>query len=201
MVGPTKVKPRFRRSPAHRVRYRRLRRHLLQRRPGVLGRASVDETPDVAVEAAELLLHGQERAGVVDGRVDLQPIPDDPAVGQQALHLACTVAGHGLRIEAVECAAIALPPTKNRQPAQTRLRALEHQHLEEAPVIVQRHSPLLVVIRDVERVGRAPRAAGGRPRAHGAAGDSPRASRSRASSTARWNTNRASAFSSPSVKL
>ena len=40
-----------------------------------------------------------------------------------------------------------------------RLRALEDQHLEQAPIVVLGHAPFGVVIGDVERIGPAPVAA------------------------------------------
>jgi hypothetical protein len=48
---------------------------------------------------------------------------------------------------------------EDRQPREPGLEALEGEQLEEGVVAVQRTPPLLVVIGDVERVGRAPAAA------------------------------------------
>src|SRR6185436_2377072 len=52
---------------AHRARFRRFGRDLLEVFPEVALRPSVHEAPDVAVERAELLLHLEEGAGVADG--------------------------------------------------------------------------------------------------------------------------------------
>jgi len=69
---------------AHGVRLRRLGGDSLHRFPCVLPRLTVDESPDVLVEAAEFLLYGQERFGILDGGFDLQPITNDPRIRQIA---------------------------------------------------------------------------------------------------------------------
>src|SRR5262249_34365017 len=63
------------------------RRDFLDRPPGVLLRLVADEPPNVLVKRAELFLHHQERLGILDGSLDLQPVADDPGVRQQALAL------------------------------------------------------------------------------------------------------------------
>src|SRR5438477_2573446 len=63
------------------VRFRSLRRHLLECLAGVLQHAAVDELPDVMVERSELRLYSQERRGVLDGRFNLEPVADDSRIG------------------------------------------------------------------------------------------------------------------------
>ena len=55
--------------------------------PCVPDRAAPDESPDEGVEAAELPLDLEERPGILDGRGDLEPVADDPGVGEQRLDL------------------------------------------------------------------------------------------------------------------
>src|SRR5690349_17854478 len=55
---------------AHRVRLARARGHLGERSRGVDARLAADEAPDIGVEAAELVLHGEEGLRVLDGGGD-----------------------------------------------------------------------------------------------------------------------------------
>jgi hypothetical protein len=48
---------------------------LIEGPPGVLERLTTDEWPDIGVKAADLLLDLQERLGIADDRIYLQPIP------------------------------------------------------------------------------------------------------------------------------
>src|SRR5262249_44917900 len=60
--------------PAQGVRLGGTGRNLAQSLPRVLPRRAVDEAPDVAVEAPELLLHREEHARVRDARLDLEAV-------------------------------------------------------------------------------------------------------------------------------
>src|SRR5207302_399316 len=112
-----------------------------------------DERPEVAVEGAELALHGEEGAGVADRRVDLQPVTHDGRVLEQRPAAARIEARHPPRVEAGERTAVARALAEDRRPREPRLGALEREHLEEPPLVVHRAAPLLVVIADVVRVG------------------------------------------------
>src|SRR5581483_5441939 len=65
----------------------RPRRNLAQRPGTILSRRSTYEPPLVRVEAAELVLHAQERTRVRDGGLDLQPVAHDPGVPEELRHL------------------------------------------------------------------------------------------------------------------
>jgi hypothetical protein len=97
--------------------------------------------------------------GVVDRRLDLAAVPDDPGVLEQARDVARVVAGHPLRIEAVEGFPEVFALAKDRDPAQARLEALEADLLEQAMVVADRPAPFFVVIAHVERIGSRPPAA------------------------------------------
>src|SRR5258706_2251577 len=99
--------------------------------PGVLFRFAVDETPDVAVEAAEFLLDFEEFAGVADCGRNFQAIADDAGIGEQLFDFFRAVAGDLLGIEAVEHFSIAFALAQDRVPAQTRLRAFQNKRSEE----------------------------------------------------------------------
>src|SRR5579885_2168573 len=83
---------------AHRVRFWCARGNLLGKLPAVDARLTVDELPDVAIEAALLLLYREERFGILHGCRDLQPIADDPRIGEKLAQLFGVVAGDGLRV-------------------------------------------------------------------------------------------------------
>src|SRR5437773_11051405 len=68
------------------------------------------------------------------------------------------VVGDLLGTESIERLPVVLPFLQNCHPAQSCLRPFKHQELEEHPVIVHRHTPLLVVIGD-RRFGGSPRTA------------------------------------------
>ena len=67
-------------------------------------------------------------------------------------------------IEVAEGAAEVLALAQDRQPREPRLKALEHELLEEPRVVGDRASPFVVVVGDVERIGRRPPAARARRR-------------------------------------
>src|SRR5690606_5436835 len=110
--------------------------------------ARIDEPPDVGVERPELPLHLQKRPGVAHGRLDLPPVPHNPRIGQEPLDLPGPVPRHTRRAEAVERLPVALSLPQDRLPRKPRLRPFQYQKLEEPPVVVHRHAPLLVVVTD-----------------------------------------------------
>src|SRR3972149_2163610 len=70
---------------AHRLGFRRARRDRPQRPPPVDPRTTPHELPEIGVQAAELLLDGQGRPGVGDGRLDLEPVAGDAGDRKRAL--------------------------------------------------------------------------------------------------------------------
>ena len=60
----------------------------------------------------------------------------------------------------MEGLAVSFAFAENRDPGQSRLRAFEHQKLEQDPVVVDGFAPLFVVVLDVEFVRTGPAAAG-----------------------------------------
>ena len=149
MVEPTNLKPRRCRSLLKASDSGTGRRHLGHLAPAVDPRPAADEFPAVAREAAELALHRQEQPGIDDRRLHLEPVADDAVELQQPLDLARVEARHAGRVEAGERLAVALALAQDRRPAETGLRALEDQELEQAPVVVHRYAPFTVVVGDV----------------------------------------------------
>ena len=100
--------------------------------PAVLHRPAIHESPDVAVEAAEFLLHFEERLRVGDRRGNLETIAHDARIAQQRGNPGGIVARHFARIEIVESLAVGRALLQNRDPAQTGLRPFENEELEQA---------------------------------------------------------------------
>ncbi len=105
-----------------------------------------DELPDVAVEAAELLLHAEKRLRIFDGGSDLQPVANDSRIRQELFGSCGVVLRDAFGIEAVEGETVIVALVQNRGPAQACLRAFENQEFEERAVVVHRHAPLFIVI-------------------------------------------------------
>ncbi len=80
----------------------------------------------------------------------------DGRVAEHALHVARAHARHALDVEIGERLAKRLALAQDGEPAQARLEAFEAQLLEQAPVVGDGESPLVVVVRDVERIVAAP---------------------------------------------
>lgn len=157
MVGPTNFMPRFLSSldmatasgetPSAAAERSRRASH---------DGTAIDEGPEPARETAVLRGERQERTSVGhDGR-ELAAMADETRVPHPNLDLCrrktCDLPG----VEAGEDLAVALALAEHRDPRQAGLRPLEGQLLEELPVVVDGHAPLVIMIRDVEGVVPAP---------------------------------------------
>jgi len=145
--------------PAHRIRFGGGGRNLLHRAPAVLPGRSADEPPDVAVKAAELTLNGQERAGIRDRRIDLEPVAHDARILHQPGALFPAEARDFVWIEAGKRLAVVFAFLEYRVPRQSRLRAFEDQEFEPQTVVMDRNAPLRVVVKDFAIIDVGPRAA------------------------------------------
>src|SRR2546425_11480118 len=139
------------------VGLRRRRPHGFSSHPiGVAQRPVAREAPDVPVEAAKLFLDLQEASRVGDGRFDLQAIPDDTLISHQACNVRLAESRHFPSIEVLERLPEVVALAQDDNPAQPRLEALQGQHLEDLPIVMDRHAPFLVVILTVQRILSAP---------------------------------------------
>ena len=82
----------------------------------------------------------------------------DRCVGQEALDVPVAECRHAIGVERLERSAEALALAKDRQPAEPGLEPFETQPLVETALVADGATPLLVVVGDVERVGRRPAA-------------------------------------------
>ncbi len=106
--------------------------------------------PNICVEAAKLLLDGQECSGVAHGGTNLQAISYDPGVPQQGLDFLFAEAGDPDRGEVGESFPIAISFIEDGGPTQPSLGALQDEELEVLVVIVDRNSPFVVVVFQIE---------------------------------------------------
>ena len=134
--------------------------------PGILYGCAVDEVPDIVIEGAEFLPDLDKRPGVSDGGTDLEFVPDDGGVFQQAAYPALVIVRHFGEIEIIKCLPVGWAFFQHRNPAQSGLGAFQHQEFEQLPVVMQRRAPLLVVIATVKFIPHCP-AATDRFRIHG----------------------------------
>ena len=111
-------------------------------------RVSVNKSPDVRVETAELLLYVQKSFGILNRGRDLQAIANDSFVREQLLNPALIVSCDLSRVEIVESAPVILAFSQNRFPAEPGLRTFENQKLEQCPIVVNGDTPLTIVIID-----------------------------------------------------
>src|SRR6185503_9267481 len=75
------------------ARERSLGRKVAEPAAAALERHAVHEAPEVGIEAAELLLELAHARRVVDGRLDLEPVADDPRIREQPFHPPAIEAG------------------------------------------------------------------------------------------------------------
>lgn len=105
-------------------------RYLFQGLPAVYHLLPIGELPEVAVKAAELGAYLQETPGVVNDALNLEPIPDNTLVYQQALEVLLPVSGYSVEIKLVKGLAVGRPLSENGNPAEAGLGAFQHQEFK-----------------------------------------------------------------------
>src|SRR3989475_5132928 len=118
------------------------------------------KAPDVPIEAAELLLDFQEAPRVGNGPFDFQAVANDTLVSHQPCNVGLAESRHFPNIEVLERPPEVIALAQYDNPAQPRLEALQGQHLEHLPIVMDRHAPFLVVILTVQWILPAPPAPG-----------------------------------------
>jgi len=108
--------------PAQRVGFGRSVGNFLERSPPVPFGLAADESPEIGVKAPELFLNGEKRLRVGDRGGDLEPVPNDPRIGEQLAHFAPIVCGDSAGLKIVEGGAIAVPFFQDGLPGEPRLR-------------------------------------------------------------------------------
>jgi hypothetical protein len=95
---------------------------------------------------------------VVDEGLDLAPMADDAFILEQAIEIAPGEARDPVEIEIVEGGAEVFALGQDGAPAQSRLKALQTELLEQAAIIADRKTPFGVVISEELWRGAAPAA-------------------------------------------
>jgi ureidoglycolate hydrolase len=85
-------------------------------------------------------------------------VAHDAGVAEEPSNVALAEAGDDLGVEPAERGAERLTLAEDRQPGEPGLEALERQPLVQAAFVPDRAAPLVVVVGDVERIGRLPAA-------------------------------------------
>jgi len=119
-----------------------------QRLPRVHLWRPTDELPQKRIERFARVDHLEKGASIPDGGPHFLAVPNDAWVFEDLGDAASVIARHHFRIEAVEGAEEAVPLTQNDRPRESRLKPVQDQLAEELPVVVYRHAPLGVVVRD-----------------------------------------------------
>src|SRR5712671_979935 len=83
---------------------------------------------------------------IIDDRLDLAAVTDDPFVLEQTRDVALGEARDPVEIEIMEGGTEILALGEDRAPAQSGLKTLQVQFLEQAPIVIDRKAPFGVVI-------------------------------------------------------
>ena len=97
-------------------------------------RLAVEEIPQEHGQTLPLL-QGEQGAGVIDRRVDLEPVADDAGVGHQPRPVLIGVAHDAFGVETVERFAKGLALAQDGQPRQAGLKTFQDQFLKQLLVI------------------------------------------------------------------
>jgi hypothetical protein len=95
---------------------------------------------------------------IVDDSRDLAAMADDALILEQTSNVALAEARDPVEIETMEGRAEVLALGKNRAPAQSRLKTLQTQFLEQAKIVTDWKAPFGIVIVEKFRRGAAPAA-------------------------------------------
>jgi hypothetical protein len=85
-------------------------------------------------------------------------VAHDRRIGEQPLDVALAEGGDPVGVEPLERGAEALALAQDGDPTEPGLKSFEAQPLVEPALVADRATPLLIVVGDVERVGRRPAA-------------------------------------------
>src|ERR1051326_229117 len=143
---------------AHGVRLGRCGRNVSMTPPVRLQRLAPDKAPNVSVERSLTIRHPQKCARIRKRALDLEPITYDAGIHEQLLDTGRREPGDTIDFEVGKRLTISITLLQNRRPAESGLRSLQRQQLEECRVVVLGHAPFPVVVLDVQLCSR-PRAA------------------------------------------
>lgn len=123
--------------------------NLLDGLPVVDDGLAVDESPKILVEGAEFLLDCKKAVGVGDGGGDFEAVFDDAVEVVEFGLFGFGEFGNFGGVEVGESLAVTFAFIENGGPRKTGLGTFEDEEFEEGTVVMDRHTPFLVVIIDV----------------------------------------------------
>ena len=102
--------------------------------------------PKIRRQTAKFIAQGERPFGIVDGRTNFAAVAHDARIEQKPSNVGLIKPGHQISVEICECSAKHVTFVQDREPRQTRLKALEANFLEKSSVIKHRGAPFTVVI-------------------------------------------------------
>jgi hypothetical protein len=118
------------------IGFSRLRRNIFRRLAFILPWPATNESPDIRIETAELLLQSKEQFGITDGSLNLQPISYNILIRKQLPHLALLISRNGGGIKVIEGSTVAVAFSQHSFPAQTCLHTLQDEKLEQGSIFM-----------------------------------------------------------------
>jgi len=120
--------------------------------PAILDGRPSGEPPKIGIQRTEFLLYLEDTVGVIDDGTNFGFVAHDPGIGEQFLDFQIVVLGNQVNIKIIESLSKILPFTQDHIPTQTCLHPVQRQKFKQNPVIVQRFSPLFVMITGKENI-------------------------------------------------
>ena len=109
-------------------------------------------------KAAKLFLDGDEKFGIADSRLDLEPVSDNALVLHEPFNILLSHLGDFIDIKVIKCFSIPFSFTQYGDPAQASLGTFQSKELKEKPVVRNEPPPFFIVVFDIKAVSAAPTA-------------------------------------------
>ena len=103
-------------------------------------------------ERAVRLPQRLEASGIFGGGFDLEPVADDPRIGEQAVEIARAEGGDAIDREIREGGPERRAFLEDCRPGEARLIDFEHQSLEQHALLLRRKAVLGVMVHPVDRI-------------------------------------------------
>lgn len=107
---------------------------------------AICERPDVRGKRSPLLFHMQESLGIADYGTYFPLRADHTITSDNPLHICIIISSYSLRAEGGEGKAYRIPLSEHCQPAQATLHDLHAQSLKMHLILINRATPLLIMI-------------------------------------------------------
>ena len=152
--APTKRKSPLFHVLAHGIRLRTRRLPVLRILDIPDDALSIHERPDIPVKGTELFGNRKVGLRILHRTMDLHLISDDPRILHELRKLFFCIVADGNRVEVVESLPEILTLAQDCAPGQSCLEGIQDQELEKLQVIMEFHTPLVVMIFSLHRITR-----------------------------------------------